>query len=92
MSGLALSAGGGMLAALAGVVLGWIHFRSLHTVAERLLEGRLSAVALQLIRFAVLAAFLFICARLGSVPLLAAAAGVMAGRTIVLRRAGRRAG
>jgi hypothetical protein len=87
MSGLAISAGG-ILAALAGAVLGWIHFRSLHAVTELLLEGRFSAIALQLTCFAILAAFLFICGRLGTVPLLAAAAGVMAGRAIVLRRAG----
>jgi hypothetical protein len=86
MSGLAISAAYAVLAALAGTLVGWLHFRSLRAVTERLVAGRLSAVALQLTRFAALALFLYVCARFGAVPLLAAAAGVMAGRAIVLRR------
>ncbi|MBC57211.1 MAG: hypothetical protein CL814_09755 [Confluentimicrobium sp.] len=86
MSGVAISAGYAVLAALAGTLVGWLHFRSLRAVTERLVAGQLSAVALQMARIAALALFLYVCARFGAVPLLTGAAGIMAGRAIVLRR------
>jgi hypothetical protein len=90
MSDVAISVAGVLLAAPAGAVMGWLHFRSLRAVTERLVAGRLSAVVLQMARLAALTLFLYLCARFGAVPLLAAAAGVMTGRTIALRGPDRR--
>jgi hypothetical protein len=89
MSGLLVSIGPSLPAAIGGVAVGWMHFRSLRTVAERLVAGRLSAVVLQVARLAALTLFLFICARVGAVPLLAAGAGVLAGRAVVMIRTDR---
>ncbi|WP_028028448.1 ATP synthase subunit I [Gemmobacter nectariphilus] len=75
-----------ILAALAGGGLGALHFLTLRRVSDMLLNGRLVAVGLQLARLAVMALFLWLCARAGAAPLLAGAAGVLAGRAIVLRR------
>ncbi|MGP3698957.1 N-ATPase subunit AtpR [Rhodobacter sp. NSM] len=75
------------LAALAaGAMAGWLHFRSLRIVSDRLLRGDLTAVTLQLARLGLLAGFLVLCSRGGALPLIAGAAGVLAGRAIVLRR------
>lgn len=73
-------------AAIAGFALGWLHFTSLSRVTHLLLAGRMSAVALQLARFALLAGFLFLCAQAGPAALVAGAAGVLAARIWVLRR------
>lgn len=75
------------LAALAGLALGWLHFRSLELVAAMLLQGRMRAVPLQVGRMAALGGFLVLCALQGAGVLLAAALGVLAGRAVVLRAA-----
>ncbi|RLL72454.1 N-ATPase subunit AtpR [Paenirhodobacter hankyongi] len=75
------------LAALGlGTGAGWLHFRTLRAVSDRLLSGDLTAVALQVGRFAVLGLFLFLCARAGAAPLVTGAAGVLIGRRIALKR------
>lgn len=89
MNGLETQIAGALVAALAGVAVGWAHFRSLRMVTERIVAGRLSAVALQLARLALLTLFFVLCARFGALPLVAAAAGVLAGRAAVLRHAER---
>jgi hypothetical protein len=61
-------------------VLGVLHFKTLRLVSDRLLQGDMSAVALQLGRFAVLGMALFGLTKLGAVPLLAAAAGLIFAR------------
>jgi F1F0 ATPase subunit 2 len=80
---LALAAAAG----IAGAALGWAHFASLAWVADLFAAGRIGAVALQVGRLAVLSGFLWLCAQGGAAVLLAAAAGVLAGRSLVLRRA-----
>lgn len=82
-----MNAGWAIIAAVAGLGLGWLHFASLARVADWLLAGRLAAVALQLARFALLGGFLFLCSRGGALVLLAGAAGVLSARVLVLRRA-----
>jgi hypothetical protein len=57
-----------------------LHFKTLRLVSDRLLQGDMSAVALQLGRFAVLGMALFGLTKLGAVPLLAAAAGLIFAR------------
>lgn len=76
-----------LAAAVAGFAAGWLHFASLGQVAEMIVAGRLTAIWLQLGRLAALAAFLFLCAQGGAPVLIAAAAGLLAGRAFVLRRA-----
>ena len=73
------------LAGLAGLALGVLHFRSLERVTALLVQGRLAGVALQIGRLAVLAVFLWLCARGGPWTLLAGAAGLLAGRALILR-------
>ena len=51
--------------------------------------GRTEAVGLQLLRFVALGLVLWLMARAGGAVLLSGAAGVMAGRALVMRRAGR---
>lgn len=75
-------------AALAGTAVGWFHFASLSRVTDLLLAGRLAGVGLQVARFALLGGFLWICSRGGWPVLLAGALGLLAGRTLVLRRLG----
>ena len=77
--------------ALAGGLAGWLHFRGLRLLVERLLAGDPAAVVLHVARFAGLGLFLYFCARAGSLALLSAAAGLMAGRAIEARRARREA-
>lgn len=77
-----------LLAALAGLGLGWAHFASLQHIARMITAGRISAVGLQVARFAVLAGALWLFAQGGAVVLLAGAAGILTGRAIVMRRAG----
>lgn len=76
------------LAALAaGVAVGFIHFRTLRRTADAFVGGRAArALALQLVRLALIGGFLFAAARAGALPLLAAAAGVLAGRALVMAR------
>jgi F1F0 ATPase subunit 2 len=73
----------GMLAA--GFIAGWLHFGSLAVVARKLAEGRNGAVLLQLARFAALGLFLYVSSRLGALPLIAAATGILGARPFVLR-------
>ncbi len=73
--------------AAAGIAVGWVHFRSLQWLAERMMRGDLAAAGLQLARLAAVAAFLYLCARGGAAALLSAAAGLFAGRAIVLTQA-----
>jgi hypothetical protein len=73
-------------AALAGIAMGWVHFVTLTRVTAMLLAGRIAGVGLQMARFALLGAFLWLCAKGGWPVLLAGASGVLAGRALVLRR------
>ncbi|MGE4072002.1 MAG: ATP synthase subunit I [Lysobacterales bacterium] len=86
MSGVLANAGLWSGALLAGVALGWLHFRSLRWVAERLLAGQPVVVLVQMVRILLLAVFFYLCARLGASTLLSAAAGVLIGRLWVMRR------
>jgi len=69
---------------LAGMVLGALHFKSLRLVSDRLAQGDMTAIALQLGRFAVLGVALFGLAKLGAVPLLAATAGILVARSLIV--------
>ena len=80
---LALVAG----ALVTGTAAGWLHFASLARIADMILAGHLRAIALQLLRILLLAAFLWLCTRGGPAVLFAGAAGVLAGRALVMRRA-----
>jgi F1F0 ATPase subunit 2 len=72
---------------LAGLVLGLFHFRTLHRVSEDYLDGHASrAIALQLLRLAVLAGALVGLALLGAGFLLAGTLGVLIARFVVMRR------
>lgn len=73
-----------------GALLGLIHFGSLWwntTLYAR--GGAGAALMIQLARFAVLVLVLAGLARLGAVPLLAGAAGLIAVRHLVVRRLGK---
>lgn len=71
-----------------GAVLGFIHFGLLRWNAGLLLGGDLGkAIALQLLRFALLAVVLDETAKFGAPALLSAALGVLTARNIVLRKA-----
>ncbi|SDL24486.1 ATP synthase subunit I [Aliiruegeria lutimaris] len=72
----------------AGLALGFAHFASLRRIVTLYLSGAAPAraLALQLVRFAVLVAALAALARIGATPLLAGALGLLAARTVVLRR------
>ena len=73
------------LAAVAGFGAGLLHFRSLRPIAARIVAGERRAFAMQLARLAGLGGFLLISAQGGAYPLLAAFAGILAGRWYVLR-------
>ncbi|MCP1335071.1 N-ATPase subunit AtpR [Futiania mangrovi] len=75
-----------LLAGVAGFAAGWLHFRTLLPLTERILERDWRAVGLQVLRLALLAGFLVLCAQAGLFPLLAAAAGVFAARAMVIRK------
>ena len=79
----------GLLALVAGLVLGVAHFATLRKVTDLYLGGTAPgrALALQLARLAVLGGFLTVLALTGAAPLLAGVVGVLIGRAIVLRRA-----
>lgn len=70
-----------------GAALGVVHFRTLFTVTQLLLAGRLWGVALQLARFAILGGTLWAVAQWGALPLLCALAGILLGRARALRSA-----
>lgn len=71
----------------AGLALGTLHFLALRRVANAVVDGALAAaLLLQGARLAVLGTALFGLALAGPVPLLAALAGVIVARRIVLRR------
>ena len=81
-----------LIASLAGTGAGWLHFRSLRSLADRIVGGDRRALALQLLRLGGMAGFLVLAAQGGAFALLAAAAGVFVGRWLVLRAARREAG
>lgn len=76
-----------LLASLAGLGAGWLHFASLEWVANRIVEGRLSAIGLQLGRLVLLGGILFLFAQGGALVLIAGTAGILLGRAIVLKGA-----
>jgi F1F0 ATPase subunit 2 len=72
----------------AGAAIGAIHFMSLRWNIRMLAAGRalLPAVAVQLSRFAVIGtALAAIAIYFGALPLLAATAGIVAARTVIVR-------
>jgi F1F0 ATPase subunit 2 len=70
-----------------GAGLGAAHFGSLWWSVVLIRDGRMGlGVAVQSLRFVVLAAALVVIARLGPWPFVAAAAGVLAARALLLRR------
>ncbi len=83
MSGLGDAAG-----LLAGLLAGAAHFVLLRWNTDLYMRpGRLGpAIALQGLRLALLAGVLVVLARLGALPLLLGALGVLGARRIVLRR------
>jgi F1F0 ATPase subunit 2 len=75
------------IALLIGVLLGLAHFRTLRTVSEGYSGGRAGRAALlQLLRMAVVVVVLYALARLGAGALLAGALGLLAARSVVVRR------
>ena len=72
----------------AGILAGWVYFRSLWWTANRLgTDGRItSAVAVIGVRFAMLGGLLCAASLQGAAPLLAMALGVLLARFAVLRR------
>jgi N-ATPase, AtpR subunit len=91
MSGTGNLATIALIPLLAGIVVGWLHFTSLRAVSRLLVEGRLSAIVLQVARLAASGLFLYACARFGALQLAAGLAGMMVGRAIALRSARREA-
>ncbi len=77
-----------LIAAFAvGAGLGAAHFGSLWWSVVLIREGRTGlGLAAQALRFVVLAAALALIARQGAGPFLAAAAGVLAARALLMRR------
>jgi hypothetical protein len=72
---------------LAGFTLGLAQFLSLSRVVQMLVGGPVGlGLVLQLVRFAVLGGALYGIAPLGPLSLLAALAGVILARVLVLRR------
>ncbi|MCC0062918.1 MAG: hypothetical protein H6895_02370 [Defluviimonas sp.] len=78
-----------LAATLAGLGTGWFHFASLARIAEMIVAGRIAAIWLQIARLVLIAALLWLCARGGALVLIAGAVGILAGRSVALRRAGR---
>ncbi len=71
-----------------GVGVGWFYFRAMWWSVGRLAGGTPTRAALVaiVVRFALLAAVLTLVSREGAAPLLAMAAGIIAGRFVVLRQ------
>lgn len=74
----------GLAGLLVGFIAGLFYFRSLNIVARRLINGDLTAVGLQALRFAALGLVLYGLTRFGAVALLAALAGIVFARSSVL--------
>jgi hypothetical protein len=71
----------------AGLVAGLIHFATLHRNVELLALGSIAkALAIQGARLGLLLVILFVLAKLGAWALLCGAAGLLAARTVMLRR------
>jgi len=72
----------------AGLLLGVIYFSVVRRSADLLVSGGAIAFAISLVAFrlALLVTGLYVAAVCGTLPLLAAAGGVLVGRGIVLRR------
>jgi hypothetical protein len=87
-----LAAGAAWLAA--GAVVGTFHFLTLRTSAWMLVTGSSlgAALALHLIRFAITGGALFLIARHGALPLLAATLGILGARMAVVRAVSREIG
>lgn len=82
--------GGALIGFTVGVLLGLIHFGSLWWNLRLLASaGALRALAVQLLRFALLAVVLAGLAKLGAAALLAGALGLLLARGLLLRRLGR---
>ncbi|MFT3721406.1 ATP synthase subunit I [Pseudorhodoferax sp.] len=76
-----------LVAFVTGCVMGFIHFRTLGRAADAFVQGRAArALLLQFARLALTGGFLFAVAQAGALPLLAAAAGILAGRGLVMAR------
>ncbi|MEJ2456672.1 MAG: ATP synthase subunit I [Novosphingobium sp.] len=74
-------------ALLLGLVLGFVHFGTLASVSEDYLAGRTTrAITVHVLRMAVMVAVLFALVKLGAIPLLAGALGIVIARAMVLRR------
>jgi hypothetical protein len=74
-----------LLGAAAGYGAGLLHFRSLRRVADAIVAGRTSAVAIQLARLAALGLFLGLCVWIGAAALLGATLGLTLARRTALR-------
>ena len=73
------------IALIAGLMLGIVHFRSLHRVSTAYLDGRATrAIALQVARMVAMVALLFLLAWIGALSLVAGAGGVMLARWLVM--------
>lgn len=73
-----------------GVLLGLIHFGSLWWTTRAFVQGEpLRALLSQLFRFALLLLVLGLLAKLGALPLLSGALGLLLARGALLRRLGR---
>jgi F1F0 ATPase subunit 2 len=73
----------------AGMVIGAVHFLSLRWNVQMLIAGHslLPVVAVQLGRFAAMAVVLALITRtFGALPLVAAALGILAARTVIVRK------
>lgn len=71
-----------------GFAAGQLYFRSVWHSAQLFADRPGMAMALTVLRFGLLAGALFLAAREGAAPLLAAALGLMLARPLVLRSAG----
>ncbi|MDR1968871.1 MAG: hypothetical protein LBQ32_09310 [Burkholderiaceae bacterium] len=71
---------------IAGFVAGLLYFHSLRWMTQAFVQGfQASAWGLLAVRVVAMAAFLIVAVRLGALPLLAALAGVLCGRFVVMR-------
>lgn len=77
----------GGLALLLGAGLGVFHFLSLRRVSADYLAGHgRRAIGLQVARLVAVAGVFYLLARVGAIPLLAAALGFVIARGVVMRR------
>lgn len=75
------------IALVGGAALGLLHFGTLRRTVDAFAGGRTArALLMQLARLGLLAACLFVAARAGALPLLAAALGLLAGRAAIMHR------